>query len=86
MIFTNYENVKVWGRVLDDDDLAQAISDRVLECERVIRSDRLCVRALDVNLHEVIKESDGGDDMTNTTRIRASSSVNPQPQAMACWE
>jgi DNA replication protein DnaC len=37
MIFTTSKSLKAWGRVLHDDDLAQAIIDRVLERGRLIR-------------------------------------------------
>jgi DNA replication protein DnaC len=37
MIFTTNKSLKAWGRVLHDDDLAQAIIDRVLERGRLLR-------------------------------------------------
>ena len=55
MIFTTNKSLKAWGRVLHDDDLAQAIVDRVLERGRLIRLDGPSVRTLHVNLDEVIQ-------------------------------
>jgi hypothetical protein len=76
MIFTTNKSLKAWGRVLHDDDLAQAIIDRVLERGRLIRLDGPSVRTLHVNLDEAMKEeSDSGDDVirisgTHTTHVR----------------
>ena len=64
MIFTTNKSLKAWGRVLHDDDLAQAIIDRVLERGRLIRLDGPSVRTLHVNLDEAMKEgSDTEDDV-----------------------
>jgi DNA replication protein DnaC len=64
MIFTTNKSLKAWGRVLHDDDLAQAIIDRVLERGRLLRLDGPSVRTLHVNLDEAMKEeSDSGDDV-----------------------
>jgi DNA replication protein DnaC len=56
MIFTTNKSLKAWGRVLHDDDLAQAIIDRVLERGRLLRLDGPSVRTLHVNLDEAMKE------------------------------
>ena len=64
MIFTTNKSLKAWGRVLHDDDLAQAIIDRVLERGRLLRLDGPSVRTLHVNLDESMKEeSDSGDEV-----------------------
>ena len=64
MIFTTNKSLRAWGRVLHDDDLAQAIIDRVLERGRLLRLDGPSVRTLHVNLDEAMKEeSDSGDDV-----------------------
>lgn len=44
MIFTTNKSLKSWGQVLHDDDLAQAIVDRVLERGRLLRLDGPSVR------------------------------------------
>jgi hypothetical protein len=56
MIFTTNKSLKAWGRVLHDDDLAQAITDRVLERGRLLRLDGPSVRMLHVNLDDAMKE------------------------------
>jgi hypothetical protein len=55
-LFTTNKSLKAWGRVLHDDDLAQAILDRVLEPGRLLRLDGPSVRTLHVNLDEAMKE------------------------------
>ena len=56
MIFTTNKSLKAWGRVLHDEDLAQAIIDRVLERGRLLRFDGPSVRTLHVNLDDAMKE------------------------------
>jgi DNA replication protein DnaC len=56
MIFTTNKSLKTWGRVLHDEDLAQAILDRVLERGRLLRLDGPSVRTLHVNLDDAMKE------------------------------
>jgi DNA replication protein DnaC len=65
MIFTTNKSLKAWGRVLHDDDLAQAIIDRVLERGRLIRLDGPSVRTLHVNLDEAMKEGSDTEDEVN---------------------
>ncbi len=67
MIFTTNKALKAWGRVLHDDDLAQAIIDRVLERGRLIRLDGPSVRTLHLNLDEAMK--DGADQDAEVARI-----------------
>jgi DNA replication protein DnaC len=67
MIFTTNKSLKAWGRVLHDDDLAQAIIDRVLERGRLIRLDGPSVRTLHLNLDEAMKE--GSDQDAEVARI-----------------
>jgi DNA replication protein DnaC len=74
MIFTTNKSLKQWGRVLHDEDLAQAIIDRVLERGRLLRLDGPSVRTLHVNLDEAMKEdSDQGADL-----IRISGKSRPE--------
>ena len=44
MIFTTNKSLNAWGRVLHDEDLAQAIRDRVRERGRLLRLDGPSVR------------------------------------------
>jgi DNA replication protein DnaC len=44
MIFTTNKSLTAWGRVIHDEDLAQAIIDRVLERGRLLRLDGPPVR------------------------------------------
>jgi DNA replication protein DnaC len=78
MIFTTNKPLKAWGRVLHDDDLAQAIIDRVLERGRLLRLDGPSVRTLHVNLDEAMKEESDQD--ADLVRISGKSrSEFPEP-------
>ena len=61
MIFTTNKSLKGWGKVLHDEDLAQAIIDRVLERGRLLRLDGPSVRTLHVNLDEAMKDASDND-------------------------
>ena len=67
MIFTTNKALSAWGRVLHDDDLAQAIIDRVLERGRLLRLDGPSVRTLHVNLDDAMKED--SDQQADLIRI-----------------
>jgi len=67
MIVTTNKSLKAWGRVLHDEDLAQAIIDRVLERGRLLRLDGPSVRTLHVNLDEAMKED--SDQQADLARI-----------------
>ena len=67
MIFTTNKSLKGWGRVLHDEDLAQAIIDRVLERGRLLRLDGPSVRTLHVNLDDAMKED--SDQSVDLARI-----------------
>jgi DNA replication protein DnaC len=62
MIFTTNKALKAWGRVLHDEDLGQAIIDRVLERGRLIRLDGPSVRTLHLKLDEALKDDSDQDD------------------------
>ena len=80
MIFTTNKSLKAWGRVLHDEDLAQAIIDRVLERGRLLRLDGPSVRTLHVNLDEAMKEE--SDQQADLVRISGKSrSEFPEPTA-----
>jgi DNA replication protein DnaC len=54
MIFTTNKSLKAWGDVLHDEDLAQAIIDRVLERGRLFRLDGPSIRTIHTNLDEAL--------------------------------
>ena len=62
MIFTTNKALKACGRVLHDEDLHQAIIDRVLERGRLIRLDGPSVRTLHLKLDEALKDDSDQDD------------------------
>jgi DNA replication protein DnaC len=70
MIFTTNKALKAWGRVLHDEDLGQAIIDRVLERGRLIRLDGPSIRTLHLKLDEALKdESDQEDEVARISGI-----------------
>jgi len=68
MVFTTNKSLKGWGRVLHDEDLAQAIIDRVLERGRLLRLDGPSIRTLHVNLDEAMRE-ESDQSATDVARI-----------------
>ncbi len=82
MIFTTNKSLKTWGRVLHDEDLAQAILDRVLERGRLIRLDGPSIRTLHLNLDEAMKEGSDTEDEV----IRISGNHCPEfPEPTPVW-
>ena len=82
MIFTTNKALKAWGRVLHDEDLAQAIIDRVLERGRLLRLDGPSVRTLHVNLDDAMKEdSDQDADLVRISGNRRSEFPEPTPSS-----
>jgi len=78
MIFTTNIALKSWGRVLHDEDLAQAIIDRVLERGRLLRLDGPSIRTLHANLDDAMKEE--SDQEPDLVRISGKSwSEFPEP-------
>src|SRR5262245_65541284 len=83
VIFTTNKALKAWGRVLHDEDLAQAIIDRVLERGRLLRLDGPSVRTLHVNLDETLKDDSDQDD--EVARISGNKWPEfPEPTRMHC--
>jgi DNA replication protein DnaC len=71
MIFTTNKALKAWGRVLHDEDLGQAIIDRVLERGRLIRLDGPSVRTLHLKLDDALKaDSDQDDEVARISGIK----------------
>ena len=68
MIFTTNKPTSAWGRVLHDDDLAQAIVDRILERGRILTLDGPSMRTQHLGLDDSTAEaSNHADD--NLARI-----------------
>lgn len=82
MIFTTNKSLGAWGRVLHDEDLAQAIVDRVLERGRLITLDGPSVRTkhlgLDLAQIEASNHPDNLDRISGITRPEF-----PEPTRMA---
>jgi DNA replication protein DnaC len=67
MIFTTNKNPKRWGDALHDEDLAEAIVDRILERGRLLRLDGPSVRTKHLPSEEL-----AGDDLDDSNRRRVS--------------
>ena len=52
MIFTTNKSLGAWGKVLHDDDLAQAIVDRILERGRLLTLDGPSIRTRHLGLDQ----------------------------------
>lgn len=79
MVFTTNKNPKRWGAVLHDDDLADAIVDRILERGRHLRLDGPSIRTKHLPDEEL-----GGDDQDETGSRRVSgigAAEFPEPTA-----
>ena len=61
MIFTTNKTPNSWGRVLHDEDLAQAIVDRILERGRLLQLDGPSVRTRHLGLNELLQPNDPGN-------------------------
>lgn len=77
---------KSWGRVLHDEDLAQAIIDRVLERGRLLRLDGPSVRTLHVHLDEAMKEeSDQQSEVARISGTDKTATVGPNTSLGLVW-
>jgi DNA replication protein DnaC len=82
MIFTTNKALKAWGGVLHDEDLAQAIIDRVLERGRLFRLDGPSLRTLHVNLDDALNQ--GSDRQDEVIRISGNRCPEfPEPTRLA---
>jgi hypothetical protein len=91
MIFTTNKALKAWGRVLHDEDLGQAIIDRVLECGRLIRLDGPSIRTLHLKVDEALKDdSDQEDEVAEfpepTIGASADRGASSSDSTMSCGE
>lgn len=75
MIFTTNKALKAWGRVLHDEDLAQAIIDRVLERGRLLRLDGPSVRTLHVHVPE--ESPYGSSDLEEVPEPSCTGAIDP---------
>jgi DNA replication protein DnaC len=73
MIFTTNKHPKRWGDVLHDDDLAEAIVDRVLERGRLLRLDGPSMRTKHLSADEL-----GVDEYTQQEAARVSGKDRPE--------
>ena len=62
MVFTTNKHPKRWGGVLHDDDLAEAIVDRILERGRLLRLDGPSVRTRHLAADPSLEDDSGLDD------------------------
>jgi DNA replication protein DnaC len=68
MIFTTNKTLNAWGRVLHDEDLAQAIVDRVLERGRLLTLDGPSIRTRHLGLDEPARPP-SNQGVSNSARI-----------------
>ena len=90
MVFTTNKHPKRWGDVLHDDDLAEAIVDRVLERGRLLRLDGPSMRTKHLSAEEL-----GTEEYTQQEPARVSGKERPEfPErtpghrnavAQTCW-
>jgi DNA replication protein DnaC len=71
MIFTTNKPINAWGRVLHDEDLAQAIVDRILERGRLLTLDGPSMRTNHLGLDEMAEETSnhGSDNLARISGI-----------------
>jgi DNA replication protein DnaC len=80
MVFTTNKNPKRWGAVLHDDDLAEAIVDRILERGRLLRLDGPSVRTKHLPADEL-----AGDDHQDSGGSRVSGNEAAEfPEPTTC--
>ena len=77
MIFTTNKALSAWGRVLHDDDLAQAIVDRVLERGRLLRLDGPSMRTRHLGLDDPTDAEPGSGPGIRISGIEASEFPEP---------
>jgi DNA replication protein DnaC len=68
MIFTTNKSLKAWGKVLHDDDLAEAIVDRVLERGRLLTLDGPSMRTKHLGLDDA-QAGDSNERVNDGARI-----------------
>ena len=86
MIFTTNKNPKRWGEVLHDDDLAEAIVDRILERGRLLRLDGPSVRTKhlpDDELRDDDQESPAGRRISGKNAAKFPEPTSPASSSTA---
>ena len=93
MVFTTNKHPKHWGAVLHDDDLAEAIVDRILDRGRLLRLDGPSVRTRHIAADSLNDQSDqqpkelrisGIDGSEFPERTRADDARGPLPALTRC--
>jgi len=79
MVFTTNKSVAAWGAVLHDDDLAQAIVDRVLERGRLLRLDGPSMRTKHLGLDDPTAAEAGSTQLVRISGIQRSEFPEPTP-------
>jgi hypothetical protein len=79
MIFTTNKPTNAWGRVLHDEDLAQAIVDSILERGRRLTLDGPSMRTKHLGLDDTTSEASNqeGDNLTRIAGIARPESPEP---------
>src|SRR5438093_11341429 len=86
MIFTTNKSLKGWGRVLHDEDLAQAIVDRVLERGRLLTLDGPSIRTNHLGLDEAqAGASNQGADLARISGIARPEFPEPPAPSAGVW-
>jgi DNA replication protein DnaC len=82
MLFTTNKPLSGWGRVLHDEDLAQAIVDRVLERGRLLTLDGPSMRTKHLGLDQAPPEASnqGADNLARISGIARPEFPEPTPQ------
>ena len=86
MIFTTNKSLNAWGRVLHDEDLAQAIVDRVLERGRLLTLDGPSIRTNHLGLDEAqAGASNQGADLARISGIARPEFPEPPAPSAVVW-
>jgi DNA replication protein DnaC len=84
MIFTTNKDLAAWGRVLHDEDLAQAITDRVLERGRLLRLDGPSIRTKHLGLDDPTAPQAVSEDLGRISGISRPEFPEPTSCPSAC--
>lgn len=77
MVFTTNKNPKRWGAALHDDDLAEAIVDRILERGRLLRLDGPSVRTKHLPVDELAGDDQNTEASSKVSGIAAAKFPEP---------
>lgn len=83
MVFTTNKNPKRWGAALHDDDLAEAIVDRILERGRLLRLDGPSVRTKHLPVDELAGDDQNTEASSRVSGIAAAKFPEPTPAGAA---